>query len=50
MTIKELVERLQKFPPDMKVYYEGGDFKDDWREVRMAQEVHWYGIDGVLLE
>ena len=54
MNVKDLIEQLQKLPPDYEVFYEGGDYKDDWREVRQVEiarrstEVSW-GYTGVFL-
>jgi hypothetical protein len=33
MTVAELIAELQQFPKDYVVFREGGDYKDDWREV-----------------
>jgi hypothetical protein len=55
MTVSELIKQLQTLPQDYQVYYEGGDFKDNWIEVsnvsvaKRATEVSW-GHVGVFLE
>jgi hypothetical protein len=33
MTVAQMITELSKMPPDAKVYYEGGEYKDDWRLV-----------------
>ena len=33
MTVEELINQLKQLPPSMEVYYEGGEYKDDWRPV-----------------
>ena len=33
MTVKELKELLDKLPDDAKVFYEGGEYKHDYRSV-----------------
>lgn len=33
MTVKELIEKLQGFPEDAQVYYEGGEYLYDYRSV-----------------
>lgn len=33
MTVKELKELLDKMPADAKVFYEGGEYKYDYRSV-----------------
>jgi len=33
MTVKELKELLDKMPDDAKVFYEGGEYKYDYRSV-----------------
>jgi hypothetical protein len=40
MTVFELISILQQFPPDYKVYCEGGDYKDDYREVYKVEVSH----------
>ena len=50
MTVSDLINQLKKFPPDAKVYYEGGDHKDDWREVATAAHGHVWEKRGVFLE
>lgn len=37
MTVAELIEELQKMPHNMTVFRDGGDYKDDWREVRTVE-------------
>ena len=50
MTVKELIETLQKFPQDDVVYYEGGDYADDWRPVHKVSNLNSWGTRGILLE
>jgi hypothetical protein len=50
MTVNELIEQLKKFPPDAKVYREGGDYKDDWRDVSTASYGQVWEKKGVFLE
>lgn len=33
MTVKELREQLDKLPDDARVFYEGGEYKYDYRSV-----------------
>lgn len=40
MKVYELIEELQKLPKDYEVFREGGDFKDDWREVSKVEVSH----------
>lgn len=40
MTVNELIEHLKQFPPEYEVFYEGGDYLHDWREVRGAEVSH----------
>lgn len=51
MTVSELIEKLKNMPSDAKVYYEGGDHKDDYREVySVKNEKHLgWGKSGVLV-
>jgi hypothetical protein len=41
MTVKELIEQLSKLPQDYYVYYEAGDYKDDYQEVSQAEVSHY---------
>ena len=51
MTVLDLINQLKKFPPDAKVYREGGDYKDDWREINTAAQCgQVWGVKGVFLE
>lgn len=50
MKVKDLIAALQKCPPDAKVYKEGGDYKDDWREVQTASQGQVWGLRGVFIE
>lgn len=36
LTVAELIEELKKLPQDEKVYRNGGEYKDDYREVVTA--------------
>lgn len=49
MTVKDLIALLEKAPPDLQVFYEGGDFKGDWREVRGAVVDQNFSKKGILL-
>ncbi len=40
MTVKELIEHLQTLPPDYNVYYEAGDYKDNYEEVNNIEISH----------
>jgi sulfur carrier protein ThiS len=40
MTVKELIDQLKQFPSDYVVSYEGGDYKDDYREVNTVEVSH----------
>lgn len=40
MTVSKLIEQLKTLPPDYEVFYEGGDYKDDWREVNKVEVSH----------
>ena len=37
MTVKELIEQLNELPQDYYVYYEAGDYKDDYQEVNQVE-------------
>lgn len=50
MTVEHLIKILQQFPPDAKVYREGGDHKDNWREVATAAHGNVWELKGVFLE
>jgi hypothetical protein len=50
MTVLDLINQLKKFPPDAKVYCEGGDYKDDWREIRTVSHGQVWEVKGVFLE
>jgi len=50
MTVEHLIKLLQTLPKDAKVYYEGGDYKDDWRLVTTASKLDSWGTKGVLLK
>jgi predicted translin family RNA/ssDNA-binding protein len=41
MTVKELIEQLNKLPQDYYVYYESGDYKDDYQEVNYVEVSHF---------
>lgn len=40
MTVSELIEKLKQFPHDYKVFREGGDHEDDWREISKVEVSH----------
>ncbi len=50
MTVRELIEVLQRCPKDAKVYKESGDYKDDWREIQTASQGQVWELHGVFLE
>jgi hypothetical protein len=50
MTVSDLIEQLKKMPPDSKVYYEGGDYKDDWRNISKVTYGQKWADLGVFLE
>jgi hypothetical protein len=53
MTVSELIEELKQLPQDYIVYYEGGDYKDDYREVNKVEVSHFSMLGtyrGVYLE
>jgi len=50
MTVRELIEALQRLPQDARVYREGGDYQDDWREVQSASAGQVWEFKGVFLE
>ena len=50
MTVAQLIAALQRCPPDAKMYKEGGDYKDDWREVQTVSQGQVWGLHGVFIE
>lgn len=40
MTVSELIEKLKQLPQDYEVFREGGNYKDDWREVDKVEVSH----------
>jgi hypothetical protein len=53
MTVSELIAELSKLPPECKVFYEGGDYKDDWRNVTKVDVEYFSSFGksrGVYLE
>ena len=50
MLVKDLIAALQRLPQDAKVYREGGDYRDDWREVQSASAGQIWEFIGVFLE
>ena len=54
MNVKDLIEQLQKLPPEYTVLYPGGNHKDDWQEVQSvkvathATNISWHHT-GVFL-
>jgi len=50
MTVSELIEKLKQLPPDSTVYYEGGEYADDWRRVSRVSNLNSWGTVGVLIE
>lgn len=50
MTVEHLIAILQQIPPKTKVFYEAGDHKDDWQEVRKAEYLMIFGVKGVYIK
>lgn len=50
MTVEQLIKFLQTMPKDDIVYYEGGDYADDWRRVTRVSNLNSWGTKGVLIE
>jgi hypothetical protein len=50
MKVEHLIAILQQVPNGTKVYYEGGYYKDDWREVRKADYTVIWGQKGIYLK
>jgi hypothetical protein len=50
MTVAQLIELLKKMPQDATVFYEGGDYADDWRRVSAVNNLNAWGTRGVLIE
>lgn len=41
MTVAELIAELSKMPLDAEVYYDGGEYRDNWRSVyKINQQQH----------
>lgn len=40
MTVSELIEKLKQLPQDYEVFREGGNYKDDWREISKVEVSH----------
>lgn len=52
MKVRELIEQLRKLPQEADVLYEGGEYKDDYRDVcqvKYKDKLGW-GKSGVLLK
>ena len=52
MKVHELINQLRKLPQEANVLYEGGEYKDDYRDVRQIKyedNLGW-GKSGVLLK
>lgn len=47
MTVKELIEELRKFPPDQKVYRQGGEYNGDYRSITYVNKFKDWGTSGV---
>lgn len=50
MTVEQLIKLLQTLPKDAKVYYEGGDYAEDWRPITRVSNLNSWGYSGVLLD
>lgn len=50
MLVKDLIDALQRLPQDAKAYRDGGDYQDDWREVKSASAGQVWEFKGVFLE
>lgn len=50
MIVQQLIDLLQKMPPTSKVYFEGGEYKGDYREIRRVEKFSDFGQKGVLLD
>lgn len=50
MTVAQLIAALQRCPPDAKVYKDGGDFADDWREITIVAQGQVWELKGVFVE
>lgn len=53
MTVAELIKELSQMPSDATVYYNAGDYKDDWQEVTKADVEYFSSLGkgrGVYLE
>ncbi|MBD9511529.1 hypothetical protein IB265_32760 [Ensifer sp. ENS10] len=50
MTVAELIKVLKMAPSDLPVYFEGGEYKGDWREVQGAVIDQNFSLKGVLLK
>jgi hypothetical protein len=44
-----LIEELKKFPPNTKVYRDGGEYKDDYLEIGSTKQFKYWSISGVII-
>lgn len=49
MTVADLINELQKLPPDQPVYYPSGEFKDDYQMVGRVEVVTLFGSTYIVL-
>lgn len=51
MKVKEFIEVLKKLPQDADIYYEGGEFLYDYREIYTVSGVKntGWGKEGVVI-
>lgn len=49
MTVADLIDELQKLPPDQSVYYPSGEFKDDYLMVGKIKLVIFFGTHYIVL-
>lgn len=49
MTVRELIAELEKYPPDEKVYRDGGEYKDDYTPVHKVKPFKFWGQEGILV-
>lgn len=50
MTVEQLIKLLQTMPKNDTVYYEGGDYADDWRQISRVVSLNSWGTKGVLIQ
>lgn len=50
MTVAQLIDLLKRMPQDATVFREGGDYKDDWRNIHSVNNLNVWGHKGVIIE